>query len=254
VSDTIRATIDGPLARITIDRPPLNVLSTAMLVALREAFERACTDPSVRLVRFDAVGRVFSAGVDVGDHEGPGVVSMMDALTELFQALARPGPPTVSVVHGAALGGGCELALAMDLCYASRTASFAQPEIRLGLFAPPASVLLPRRIGFRRAMDLLLTGRSISAEEAERWGLVNGVFAEESLETEVSERLAALTALSGSALRQAKAAVLAAEDLDVVRAHAELRRIYLDGLMRTADAEEGLRAFLEKRQPVWKHR
>jgi cyclohexa-1,5-dienecarbonyl-CoA hydratase len=158
------------------------------------------------------------------------------------------------VVHGAALGGGCEIALATDLCLAAERASFGQPEIRLGVFAPPASVLLPRLIGERRAMELLLTGETLPAAEAARIGLVNRVFADDAFETGVDEFIAGLLALSGEALRQAKRAVLAARGRPAGEAHRELRRLYLDELMRTHDAQEGIQSFMEKRRPLWKHR
>jgi cyclohexa-1,5-dienecarbonyl-CoA hydratase len=162
--------------------------------------------------------------------------------------------PSVAVVHGAALGGGCELVLATDLCYASERATFGQPEIRLGLFAPPASVLLPRLVGRRRALELLLSGESLPAREAERIGLVNRVFAHEALESEVEGRIAHLLSLSGEALRQAKRAVCVGEAGEPRAAQERLHRLYLDELMNTEDAREGLAAFLEKRPPHWTHR
>lgn len=251
--EDVRLQIDGALARITLDRPPLNVLSISVLDALRSAFDEAASSAAVRLIRLDALGKVFSAGVDVADHVADKVEPMMQALGRLFATMEALEPPTVAVVHGAALGGGCELVLATDLCYASERASFGQPEIRLGLFAPPASVLLPRMIGERRALELLLSGETIPAAEAERMGIVNRVFPEAELASGVSERLARLLELSGSALRHAKRAVRAARDLPAAAAHRELDRLYLDDLMRTHDAHEGLGAFVEKRPARWKH-
>jgi cyclohexa-1,5-dienecarbonyl-CoA hydratase len=254
MSNEIGVAIDGPLARITIRRPPLNVLTTAMLREIARAFDAAASSSEVRAVRLDAEGKAFSAGVDVADHAGDAIEPMMDALVELFDAAERVPVPTVAVVHGAALGGGCEIALATDLCLAAERASFGQPEIRLGVFAPPASVLLPRLIGERRAMELLLTGETLPAAEAARIGLVNRVFADDAFETGVDEFIAGLLALSGEALRQAKRAVLAARGRPAGEAHRELRRLYLDELMRTHDAQEGIQSFMEKRRPLWKHR
>jgi cyclohexa-1,5-dienecarbonyl-CoA hydratase len=254
MSNEIGVAIDGPLARITIRRPPLNVLTTAMLREIARAFDAAASSSEVRAVRLDAAGKAFSAGVDVADHAGDAIEPMMDALVELFDAAERVPVPTVAVVHGAALGGGCEIALATDLCLAAERASFGQPEIRLGVFAPPASVLLPRLIGERRAMELLLTGETIPAAEAARIGLVNRVFANDAFETGVDEFIAGLLALSGEALRQAKRAVLAARGRRAGDAHRELRRLYLDELMGTHDAQEGIQSFMEKRRPLWKHR
>jgi cyclohexa-1,5-dienecarbonyl-CoA hydratase len=179
---------------------------------------------------------------------------MMEALLEFFEAAERVPAPTVAVVHGAALGGGCELTLATDLCLASEAASFGLPEIRLGVFAPPASVLLPRLLGERRAMGLLLSGEAIRADEAERAGLVNRVYPAERFEHEVQEALGRLLQLSGAALRHAKRAVRAARELPAAAAHREVVRLYLDELMATADAREGIAAFMDKRAPGWKHR
>ena len=250
----IHLDVEGALARITLDRPPLNVIDTTMLRALRAAFEEADRRRDVRLIRLDARGKLFSAGVDVADHVGQRIAPMMEALAELFEALERLATPSVAVVHGAALGGGCELVLATDLCFASEKATFGQPEIRLGLFAPPASVLLPRLVGRRRALELLLSGESVSAREAERMGLVNRVFAHEALETEVEGRLAHLLSLSGEALRLAKRAVALGEAGESGEAQRRVHRLYLDELMRTDDAREGLAAFLDKRPPRWTHR
>ena len=253
MSQNIRSSHEGSVARITLDRPPLNVLTTEMMSALAAALERAGASRDIRLVRIDAVGKAFSAGVDVADHIGPRLNAMMEALLYLFDVLERIPQPTVAVVPGAALGGGCELVLGCDLCLASDAASFGQPEVRLGVFAPPASVLLPRIVGERRALCLLLTGDAIPADEAERIGLVNRVFPEKDFARQTDAWLGRLLELPGQALRFAKRAVALARELPGEQAHGELHRIYLEELMQTSDAHEGLHAFMEKRAPVWKH-
>jgi cyclohexa-1,5-dienecarbonyl-CoA hydratase len=254
MSKQVVLAVDGPLATLTIDRPPLNVLTTEMLLALAEGLERVSADAAVRLVRLDATGRVFSAGVDIADHIGDRVGPMMRALSRLFEAFVSVPVPTVSVVQGAALGGGCELVLGTDLCLASDRATFGQPEIRLGVFAPPASVLLPRVVGRRRALEMLLTGEPIDANQAQAIGLVNRVFPADRFAQEVDRWQQRLLALSGVALRHAKRAVDQAERRTEGEAHRWIARQYEDELMRTADAREGLSAFIEKRPPVWKHR
>ena len=254
MSEGIRLGLEGSVARVTLDRPPLNILTTAMLRALADSLLSAASSPGVRLIRLDAEGKAFSAGVDVADHVGDKVRSMMEALLELFEALDRVEQPTVSVVQGAALGGGCELVLGTDLCLASTRATFGQPEIRLGLFAPPASVLLPRCIGERRALELLLTGETLSAERAERLGLVNRVYDEDRFAPEVDGFFNGLLEHSDVALRQTKRAVRAARQRSVVDGYREVNRLYLEELMRSEDAHEGLRAFIEKRRPTWSHR
>jgi cyclohexa-1,5-dienecarbonyl-CoA hydratase len=249
----LRVAREGAVARLTLDRPPLNVLTTAMMRGMAEAIDAAAAAPEVRVVRVDAVGRAFCAGVDVGDHVGEALAPMMDALARLFASLERCPLPVVVVVQGAALGGGCELVLGGDLCVASEKATFGQPEIKLGVFAPPASVLLPRAVGERRAAALLLTGETFSAAQAHAWGLVHRLAPPESLPAEADALVAGLASLSGAALRLAKEAVRAARGRDVLDGHDAVNRLYLDRLMRTRDAHEGLAAFLEKRAPEWAH-
>jgi cyclohexa-1,5-dienecarbonyl-CoA hydratase len=222
MQEGIRVSIDGPVARITLNRPPLNVLTTAMLRDLAEAFDTAAADAEVRIVRLDAEGKVFCAGVDVADHAGEALAPMMDALVAFVDAVERAPMPTVSVVHGAALGGGCEVMLAT--------------------------------VGERRALAMLLTGAAVRAAEAEGMGLVNQVFPSEGFDDAVDEWFERMLSLSGASLRHAKRAVLVARDKPVSEAHRDLVRSYLNELMKTEDAQEGIRSFLEKRPPVWKHR
>jgi cyclohexa-1,5-dienecarbonyl-CoA hydratase len=251
---TVRVAIADGLARITLDRPPVNVLTTAMMRELASALRRAANDESVRLVRLDALGKAFSAGVDVGDHLGDLLPSMMDALGDLFVAFESVPQPIVGVANGAALGGGLEVLLGCDLIVASARATFGQPEIKLGVFAPPATVLLPRWIGERRATALLLTGESVDAAEAQRIGLVAEVFPIEGFEAAVGAWLGKLLALSGAALRRAKRAIAVSREIPLREAHARVHDLYMNDLMTTDDAHEGLRSFVEKRPPVWKHR
>jgi len=254
VSEHVRLEIRDGLGRITLDRPPLNVLTTAMMRDLAEAVRAAAASREVRVVRLDASGKAFCAGVDVGEHLGEALPGMMEALAELFVALEEVPQPTVSVVHGAALGGGCELVLGTDLAVASDRAAFGQPEIRLGVFPPPATVLLPRVAGGRIAAGLLLTGDTIPAAEALRIGLVNAVFPHDRFDDEAAAWVGKLLQLSGEALHLAKRAFAAARGRPLREAHETVDRIYRDELMRTEDAREGLQAFLEKRSPSWRHR
>ena len=250
----IRLAIDSGLATVTLDRPPVNVLTTAMMRDLAGALRKTGAEPSVRVVRLDAVGKTFSAGVDVGEHLGSLLPEMMSALADLFLAFEEVPHPIVAVVQGAALGGGLEVVLGCDLVVASERATFGQPEIKLGVFAPPATVLLPRRIGLGPATALLLTGESIDAAEARRLGLVNEVFPIEGFEAAASVWIAKLCSLSGAALRRAKRALRAASGHHVREAHERMHDIYMNDLMATEDAQEGLRAFVEKRAAAWKHR
>ena len=250
----IRLECTPGLARITLDRPPVNVLTTEMMRELAAALRRVAADASIRLVRLDAAGKTFSAGVDVGDHLGDRLPAMMAALADLFVAFEAVPQPIVAVVQGAALGGGLEVVLGCDLAIASERATFGQPEIKLGVFAPPATVLLPRRIGLGEAAGMLLTGESVSAAEARRCGLVNAVFAVEGFDAAAASWIERILALSGAALRSAKRALRESALLPVGDAHACVNEIYMNELMTTEDAHEGLRAFVEKRPAVWTHR
>ena len=253
-SETIHVEIASGLARITLDRPPVNVLTTAMMRDLAAGLRRVAGDETVRVVRLDAAGKTFSAGVDVGDHLGDLLPSMMAALGDLFVAFENVPQPVVAVVQGAALGGGLEVVLGCDLVVASEKATFGQPEIKLGVFAPPATVLLPRRIGLGAATALLLTGDSVDASEAKRLGLANEVFPGEGFDAAAAAWIDRLLALSGAALRRAKTALRESYGIPVGEAHIRLHDLYMNDLMTTEDAHEGLRSFVEKRPAAWKHR
>ena len=253
-AETIRLELDSGLARITLDRPPVNVLTTGMMSDLAAALRRVGADDAIRVVRLDAAGKAFSAGVDVGDHLGDLLPAMMAALADLFVAFEQVPQPVVAVVQGAALGGGLEVVLGCDLVVASENATFGQPEIKLGVFAPPATVLLPRRIGLGAATAMLLTGESVSATEARRLGLVNEVFAVQGFDSAASAWIEKLRVLSGAALRRAKRALRDSSHMPVGEAHVRVHDIYMNDLMATEDAHEGLRSFVEKRPAVWKHR
>jgi cyclohexa-1,5-dienecarbonyl-CoA hydratase len=225
-----------------------------MLRELAAALKRVAADQMVRVVRITAVGKAFSAGVDVADHFGDLLPAMMDALADLFAAFADVPQPIVAVVSGAAFGGGLEVVLGCDLVIASEQATFGQPEVKLGVFAPPATVLLPRRIGLGPATAMLLTGEAVTADEAKRLGLVNEVFAADGFDALASAWIEKLLRLSGATLRLAKRALSESLDLETAQAHSHVNDIYMNALMATDDAQEGLTAFVEKRPAVWKHR
>jgi cyclohexa-1,5-dienecarbonyl-CoA hydratase len=250
----VRVAVADGLATITLDRPPVNVLTTAMLRELASALKRVAADGTVRVVRITAAGKAFSAGVDVADHFGDLLPAMMEALADLFAAFADVPQPIVAVVAGAAFGGGLEVVLGCDLVVASEHATFGQPEIKLGVFAPPATVLLPRRIGVLAATAMLLTGEAVNAAEAKRLGLVNEVFAADGFDDAAAAWIGKLMRLSGATLRLAKRALSESLDLETSEAHAHVNDIYMNDLMAIEDANEGLRAFVDKRPAVFKHR
>ncbi len=243
---------EGNVARITLDRPPLNILDIAMMEEISAAVD-AARDAAVLVFR-GAGPKAFSAGAAVGDHTPERVGTMLDRFHRVFRRLYHFGGITVAAVHGHCLGGGCELAAFCDFVFAAESAKFGQPEITLGCLPPIAAVIFPPVIGFRRATDLILTGRTIAAREAEQWGLVNQVVAEGELGRTLEEFLVSITKLSKPVIGLTKRAMLAAAGVDFEKALAQVERIYLEELMKTEDAREGIAAFLEKRTPIWKGR
>jgi cyclohexa-1,5-dienecarbonyl-CoA hydratase len=244
---------DG-VARLVLSKPPLNVLDIAMMREISTALEGLGDDPAVKVLVFEAAegSKTFSAGVDVSEHTADMVGEMIEVFHRIFRLLDALEVPTVAVVGGAALGGGCELALFCDMVIASEKASFGQPEIQVGVFAPVAVVALPGIIGPKRAMELLLTGDRIRAPEAERLGLVNRVVPPDELGVAVDALVGKLTKLSAAVLRLTKRAVRVGSVGSFGDGLAAVEDVYLGPLMATEDAQEGLAAFMEKRAPVWK--
>jgi len=241
---------DANAYRITLSDPPLHILDVAMLEELRDALREVRADRHALIV--DAQGeKAFSAGASVQDHLGDRVSGMLERFHDCFRILARLELVTVALVRGAALGGGCELALGCDFVLASDRARFGQPEIALGVFPPVAAYQLSRQAPPRKGLELLLTGNPVDAATAERLGLVNAVYPAADFDTRAEEWLQRIYRQSASSVRLAKKAfrIARAEDFDEKLAGVE--RLYLEELMQTRDANEGLNAFIEKRKPVW---
>lgn len=248
---------ENGLLTLTLARPPLNVLNTALLQALARLLEQAATDARVQVLLLSAQGeRYFSAGVDVAEHGAPQVDEMLAAFHAVARQLYEFPLPTVAALNGTALGGGLELALACDLRLAVADAQLGQPEIRLAVFAPVAAILLPRLLPAAVAREMLLGGRVLSAAEAMQFGLLNRLLPRTEFVTGVTEFLAPYLQLSRAAQLHNKRALRCAEercnDSFAAQLHA-LERQYLGELMATQDAHEGIAAFMEKRPPRWRH-
>ncbi|UCF78707.1 MAG: enoyl-CoA hydratase/isomerase family protein [Candidatus Eiseniibacteriota bacterium] len=242
------------VATITLDRPPVNVLNIEMMREINDVLRGLRSDCELKAVVFRANGKAFSAGVDVSEHTADKVQEMIEVFHEIFRLLNSIAAPSVAVVDGAALGGGCELATFCDIVLASEKAKFGQPEIKVGVFAPVASAIFPWLVGRNRALELLLTGESIDAREAERIGLINKALTVDEFDAKVSEFLGMLKEKSAVVLQIAKKSVDAGLYISVGAALGKIEEIYLNKLMKTEDATEGLKAFLEKRPPVWKNK
>jgi cyclohexa-1,5-dienecarbonyl-CoA hydratase len=252
----IRFDVSGGVARITLNKPPLNVLNIAMMREINTALEGLGDDPSVKVLVFEAAegSKAFSAGVDVSEHTADKVEEMIEVFHRMFRLLDKLEMPTVAVVGGAALGGGCELALFCDMVIASERASFGQPEIQVGVLPPIAVVALPAIIGPKKAMEMVLIGDRIRAPEALQLGLVNKVVPPEELRAAADEFVGKLAKLSSAVLRLTKRAVRLGSVGRFADGLAAVEELYLGPLMSTEDAHEGLVAFMEKRSPVWKDR
>jgi len=241
------------VAKITINRPPLNVLNIETLLELTTALERARDDVNVRVIVITGAGdRAFSAGLDIKDHFPDRIETALNVFNKVFHLLVNIDKPSLAVVQGFALGGGCELAAGCDMVVASEKAQFGQPEISVGAIPSVATVLLPRLIGRKKAFELILTGDVIDAAEAKRMGLVNHVVPSEKLEETSKELINKLKEKSPVVLKLTRMAMRQSLDLDFFKALDNVTGIYLSLLIRTEDAVEGLKAFLEKRKPQWK--
>ncbi len=249
---SLRLEAEGGVRRIVLDRPPLNILDIAMLRELDEALARVGADPQASVLVVTGEGKAFSAGVDVADHTEDRVEEMIHVFHGALAHLLALELPTVAALNGTALGGGLEVALACDLTLAREGAKLGLPEIQLGVFPPFAAAVLPRLVGRARALELCLTGKVLSAEEARAIGLVLHVLPKDSFASDVAAYVSSLSSLSSAVLRLAKRALVEGLDAPVGEALHNAERIYLDELMTLEDAREGLAAFLEKRPPDWK--
>ena len=248
------------IAYVTVDRPKvLNALNMQTMDELRQAFTAIRDDREIRVAIMTGGGeKAFVAGADISElakndpieakeytHRGQAVLDLIE----------NCGKPVIACINGFALGGGCELVAGCDIVIASDRARFGQPEIKLGVFPPVAAILLSRIVGERKAREMILMGEMIDANEAFRFGLVTYVVPNGELEQKTTSVLTKLRELSSSSVTMTHAALeLGASGGDLDSALEKLENFYLNELMKTEDAQEGVRAFMEKRKPVWRNR
>lgn len=252
-SKHIQTDLKDGVATLTLNRAPLNWLSIEMMEEINTFFEGLLKEKSLKLLVIQAAGKAFSVGVEVADHLGDLAPKMIDIFHRMFRLMDALKVPSLAVVNGSALGGGCELALYCDMVIATEKSKFGQPEIQVGVFPPIAALVFPRLIGRKKAMELILTGDTISAQEASALGLINKVVSEASLGQEVNAFVEKFTKLSGLVLKLTKEATLAGLNDDMDKGLKAIEKIYLNQLMKSQDAMEGLKAFIEKRKPTWKN-
>jgi cyclohexa-1,5-dienecarbonyl-CoA hydratase len=251
----LRLARDGRTATLTLARPPLNILDLELMAALEARLAELAAEPELQILFVRGEGeRAFCAGVAVQDHTPDKLERMLLSFHGAVRALRALEAMTVALVDGHCLGGGLELATACDLVLATERSKFGVPEIKLGCYPPVALALYPRRIGLGATLDLALTGRVIDAAEAQRLGLVAEVLAAGALDQRAAALAAAVGAHSAAVTRLAVRAARAGEARGFEAGLAEAERIYLRELAATADMNEGIEAFLAKRQPRWQHR
>ncbi len=243
---------DDSLLRLRLAKPKANLVDAAMIAALDHALSDHASNPNISCVLLDAEGPHFSFGASVEEHLPGQCADMLSSLHGLIIKMIEYPVPILAAVQGQCLGGGLEVVCGASQIFAATDAKFGQPEIKLAVFAPAASCLLPERIGQANAEDLLFSGRSISAEEALRMGLVQAV--DQSPETAALDWFDEnLAQLSSSSLRFAVRAARLQSLGRIKEKIAQVERLYIDELMKTHDALEGLTAFVEKRTTNWKN-
>jgi cyclohexa-1,5-dienecarbonyl-CoA hydratase len=243
--------IRPPVARIGLNHPPLNVIDIPMMEELARVLTEIETRTDVSMILLTGEGKGFSAGVDVAAHTPDKVQEMLTKFHAVIRSLVSSKKVTIAAVHGNCFGGGAELAMVCDIVITTDAATWGFPEIKLGCYPPVACTALSALIGQKRAAELILTGKTITGTDATNIGLANRAVPVESLVAAVEETVGQLFTLSPAALSITKKAIYAWDATHFDKGLARAEKTYLEELMKTADAQEGIQAFMEKRQPKW---
>ena len=248
--------IADSVARIALNHPPYNVLTVPLMTEVADAIESLESKNDVKciLLTSSPAIKTFSAGISIEDSRPDRVFQTLEAFNRVFHAISETSKPLIVVVNGQAIGAGSELVAFGDMIIATPNARFSQPEVKMGVFPPFAAIMLPAVIGPKKTYELILTGQALSAEEALELGFVNRVVPESQLEKTVNELLARIVEFSGPVLEMTKRVIATSIGRPLSEAMKRSQDIYLNQLMSLQDVEEGLRAVLEKRKPVWKNR
>jgi len=243
--------IEGPVARIALRNPPLNVIDIAMMEELSLSLAEIEARDDLWVIILSGEGKAFSVGADVAAHTPDKVEEMLAKFHAVIRSLVATKKVTIAAVHGYCLGGGAELAMMCDMVYTTESAQWGFPEIKLGCYPPVACTALAALVGQKRAAELILTGRTINGKEAGEIGLANRAVPESQFGAAVDACIGDLRKLSPAALAVAKKASYTWDSMHFDKGLARAERIYFDELMKTADAHEGIRAFMEKSAPKW---
>ena len=243
-----------PVAHITLKNPPLNVIDISMMSDLSAALAEVETQAEISILVLRGDGEAFSAGVDIAAHTPDKVNEMLEKFHAVVRAMVATSKVTIAAVHGKCLGGGAELAMMCDIVITSDEAQWGFPEITLGCFPPVAAAGLSSLIGQKRASDLILTGAPMLGSEAASIGLATRSVVKDQLDAALDATLEHLKKSSSAVLAIAKKAIYAWDSMRFDKGLAATEKIYLDELMKTEDAQEGVQSFLAKRKPEWKGR
>ena len=246
-------THNNSIAQIILNTPKGNVLDKIMLVELLEILKNFKKKKDLKLITFEGEGKHFSFGASVEEHKKGKAAAMLKDFHQVFYNLIDLSIPTMAKISGFCLGGGLELALMCNFLFAEQSAKLGQPEIVLGVFPPPASLLLPLKIGNTKAEGFLITGKNVSADEAKSLGIINEIYPDKTSMDEGVNKFVEQHILpkSASSLRYAVKATRTALNEVILNKLPKLEKMYLEELMETSDANEGIQAFLEKRKPQW---
>lgn len=246
---------EDSVVSVILDDGKANILDAIMLGEITDLLISLKDKKDIKLIIFEGANNNFSYGASVVEHTKDKAAAMLEGFHKMFYCLIDLHIPTMAKLSGQCLGGGFELPLACNFIFADKTAKIGQPEVILGVFAPPASVMLPLKVGSAKAEDLLITGKIITADEAKAIGLVNEVYDDKiamDAATDVWIRKNIL-GKSASALRFATKAARASFDFFMLKQLPEFTDMYVNEMMETHDANEGIQAFIEKRKAVWKN-
>jgi cyclohexa-1,5-dienecarbonyl-CoA hydratase len=241
-------------ALLTIHRPPMNILNIATMTEMNDAITTLNENKNVKVLIIAGSGeKAFSAGVDVTEHTKDKVEEMLRVFHDIFRNLSQLDQVTIAATKGFTLGGGCEVALFCDMIFAADNLKIGQPEIKLSAIPPIALLIMPHLIGLKKASELLFTGKIIDAEEAERIGLINKMVPMEDFDEELVNFIQPLTEMSLIGLKYSKKGIQLGLETSFPEGLEKIEKMYLENLMASADAHEGLNAFIEKRKPNWKN-
>lgn len=246
---------DNAVARIILDDGKANILDNVMMSELVSLLSSFKNQNDLKLITFEGAGNNFSYGASVEEHTKDKAAAMLDGFHKIFHSIIDLSIPTLAKISGQSLGGGFELPLVCNFIFSDKTAKIGQPEILLGVFAPPASIMLPLKIGNAKSDELLITGKVISAEEGKTLGLINEVFeTKEEMETATEAWIKKyILGKSASSLRYATLAARASFNFFMQKNLPAFTDMFIKELMETHDANEGINSFLEKRKPLWKN-